>query len=474
MEDKLQDFRLIILNDDSLASELKKLNSVEEIYNLYKRVVKEKCLSKDEFHKCIIKIISKNIDEKDLSFVAGGSVLSKKTLASLLAATSVFGVPSVGASTADYSEKSIENNISFSKKVKSFISRNPFKIGAGILGVGSTLTLGMILFFSLKGNNSKQQNSTQNSFQSSPQDTVVTNNPEQTSSESETLIIKPITPKVENSVVETPKIKSVTTETSNQTVEDLFKQKNYSKYKRFSLMNLNTDFSKEEIEVLKGVIPKIHFTIGNLVNIKADAIVNAANPSLGNGGGVTGAIFGFLGSSELTSITSNWKKQHNNGKNLNVGQAAYTSVESIKNDEKFFYKGVIHTVGPNLSGKKASLDTLESNGYMDQLKNCYKESIKLCFDNGLKSVAFPSISTGIFGFPASAAMFCAMQGIMEGVAEKIKENSQNINNIPEIYFVRYKGANAEASESEKEAYDKMAMVLGRKYEDFPMYTGVKN
>ncbi len=474
MEDKLQNFRLIMLNDDSLASELKKLNSLEEIYNLYKRVMKEKYLSKDEFHKCIIEILFENIDEKNLSFVAGGSVFSKKTLASLLTATSVFCVSSVGVSAADYSEKSIENNVSFGKKVKRFISGNPFKVGAGILGVGSAVTLGMILFFSLKGNNSEQQSNLQNNFQGGPQDTMVKNNPEQISSESETLITKPITPKVENLVVKTPKFKNITTETSDQTVENLFKQKNYSKYKRFSLMNSTTDFSQEEIEVLKKVIPKIHFTIGNLVNIKTDAIVNAANPSLGNGSGVTGAIFGFLGSSKLTSITSNWKRQHNNGKNLNVGQAAYTSIESIKDDKKFFYKGIIHTVGPNLSGKETSLDALESNGYMDQLKSCYKESIKLCFDNSLKSVAFPSISTGIFGFPASAAMLCVVQGIMEGVAEKIKENNQNINNIPEIYLVRYKGVNAEAGESEKEAYDKMSMALGREYESFPHYTGIKN
>lgn len=447
MEDKLQNFRRIILNNDSLASELKKLNSIEEIYNLYKKVVKEECLSKDEFYKCVIEMFSENVDEKNLKFVAGGSRVYRKTIASLLAATSVFGVSPVEASASRYKEKNNEENISFGEKVKNFISNNPFRTGTGILGLGATVTLGTILFLKWNENNSKQQNNPQSTLQ----DDVENNNPV-----TESLDYKIISPNP-------TKIKNQKHKTLKQNNKKSFNQKYYSQYSKF--FGLENGFSSNDTTK---IMQKIHFTKGNLIDIKADAIVNAANADLKDGSGVSGAIFKFLGSEALTKITSDWKEKNNNNNGLNVGQAAYTSIESIKNDEKFFYKGVIHTVGPNLSGVNINLDDLEKNGYLEQLKNCYKESIKLCFDNGLKSVAFPSISTGIFKFPASAAMFCAMQGILEGIEKR------NTNNIPDIYFVRYQGKNSKAGESEIEAYNEMVEALGLKYEDFPKYDGKKD
>jgi O-acetyl-ADP-ribose deacetylase len=116
-----------------------------------------------------------------------------------------------------------------------------------------------------------------------------------------------------------------------------------------------------------------------------DAIVNAANSSLMGGGGVDGAIHRAGGPAILAACREIVAKAGR----LPPGQAVITPGGNLP------ARYVIHTVGPLFWGGK--------QGEAETLAACYRESIKIADDEGLRSVAFPSISTGAFGYPVQAA-----------------------------------------------------------------------
>ena len=140
---------------------------------------------------------------------------------------------------------------------------------------------------------------------------------------------------------------------------------------------------------------KINLIKGDITTIHVDAIVNAANSSLLGGSGVDGAIHRAGGSAILDACQQIRNKQGS----CQIGQAVITTAGNLP------AKKVIHTVGPVYQiGKKDGKEK-------ELLANCYQNSMLLAKENGLKSIAFPNISTGIYRFPKQVAAEIAIKTV---------------------------------------------------------------
>jgi O-acetyl-ADP-ribose deacetylase (regulator of RNase III) len=130
---------------------------------------------------------------------------------------------------------------------------------------------------------------------------------------------------------------------------------------------------------------------GDITKLNVDAIVNAANTSLLGGGGVDGAIHRAAGH-ELLEY------------NQRLGGCT-TGEAKISPGFKLPAKYIIHTVGPVWNGGKNNEDKL--------LANCYKNSLRLAAENNIKTIAFPSVSTGVYRFPVERASKIAVKEIKD-------------------------------------------------------------
>ncbi|XP_070341647.1 ADP-ribose glycohydrolase MACROD2 isoform X5 [Equus asinus] len=158
--------------------------------------------------------------------------------------------------------------------------------------------------------------------------------------------------------------------------------------------------TQETSQVKKSLSEKVSLYRGDITLLEVDAIVNAANASLLGGGGVDGCIHRAAGPCLLAEC-----------RNLNgcdTGHAKITCGYDLP------AKYVIHTVGPIARG--------HINGsHKEDLANCYKSSLELVKENNIRSVAFPCISTGIYGFPNEPAAVIALSTIKEWLAKNHHE-----------------------------------------------------
>lgn len=146
---------------------------------------------------------------------------------------------------------------------------------------------------------------------------------------------------------------------------------------------------------------RLGLCLGDLTHLDTDAIVNAANEELLGGGGVDGAIHRAGGPTILAECRL-LKKRLPDGL-LDAGQAVSTTAGALP------ARRVIHTVGPRYTSGRF--------GEAEFLADCYRNSLALAVAEGLRSVAFPAISTGAFGFPPKLAAPIALATVRAFLAE---------------------------------------------------------
>ncbi len=170
---------------------------------------------------------------------------------------------------------------------------------------------------------------------------------------------------------------------------------------------------------------KLELIKGDIIDVDADAIVNAANSTLLGGGGVDAAIHRKGGPKILEECKRMRATEWPDG--LPTGCAVITSGGNLK------ARHIIHTVGPIWHG-----------GFHEEaklLKQAYRSSLKLAVANGLKTIAFPSISTGAYGYPVEEASRTAV--------DAVKDFLEKEDNLQKVIFVLF-------SERDFEVYLKAA------------------
>lgn len=140
---------------------------------------------------------------------------------------------------------------------------------------------------------------------------------------------------------------------------------------------------------------RVEVIMGDITKLSVDAIVNAANSSLMGGGGVDGAIHRAGGPAILEACKRIVARQGG----CKTGEAVITTGGNLPS------RLVIHTVGPVWNDGK--------NNEERDLANCYSHSLQLAVDHQLKTIAFPSISTGVYGFPKDKAAKIAVHAIKD-------------------------------------------------------------
>lgn len=142
----------------------------------------------------------------------------------------------------------------------------------------------------------------------------------------------------------------------------------------------------------------LELMVGDITEQTTEAIVNAANGSLLGGGGVDGAIHQAAGHA-LMDECKKIRTEQLNGEELATGEAVLTKGYELP------AQYVIHTVGPVWGGG--------SEGEEEKLASCYQNTLMLAAANGIKSIAFPSISTGVYGFPIEQAAVVALRTVID-------------------------------------------------------------
>jgi len=167
---------------------------------------------------------------------------------------------------------------------------------------------------------------------------------------------------------------------------------------------------------------------GDITKLDVDAIVNAANPTLLGGGGVDGAIHRAAGPGLLAECKTLG--------GCNTGEAKITRGYNLP------ARWVIHTVGPVWQGGGHGEDEL--------LGDCYRNSLRLAVERGVRTIAFPAISTGVYGFPMARAARIAVREV-----RRFLETDSHLHEVllvcydPEAYRIFAEALAAESRPSDR-------------------------
>ena len=160
----------------------------------------------------------------------------------------------------------------------------------------------------------------------------------------------------------------------------------------------------KQAEIIQSFLDgRVLILVGDITKQRVDAIVNAANSTLRGGGGVDGAIHEAGGPEILAACEELRRTRYPQG--LPTGEAVITTGGRLP------ARYVIHTVGP-IKGVHGARDA-------ELLATCYRHSLTLAVQHGLRSVAFPAISTGVYGYPRDEAAAIASQEIANFLAHDI-------------------------------------------------------
>ncbi len=159
---------------------------------------------------------------------------------------------------------------------------------------------------------------------------------------------------------------------------------------------------------------KLSLLQGDITRQSTDAIVNAANSGLMGGGGVDGAIHRAGGPAILEECKQIVSRQGR----LPTGEAVITTGGNLK------ARHVIHTVGPVWHGGQS--------GEPELLASAYRQSLRVAVANGLKSVSFPSLSTGAYGYPVRLAAAVALETVIDFLHQQ--------ESLEEVVFVLFDDA----------------------------------
>ncbi|WP_266202546.1 O-acetyl-ADP-ribose deacetylase [Pontibacter kalidii] len=151
---------------------------------------------------------------------------------------------------------------------------------------------------------------------------------------------------------------------------------------------------------------------GDITKVEVGAVVNAANNSLLGGGGVDGAIHRAGGPAILEECKQIRARQGG----CPTGEAVITTAGNLP------ARYVIHTVGPVWNGGR--------KGEPELLANCYRNSLRLAGENSVESIAFPNISTGVYGYPKDKAAKVAV----ETVKSYLQEHNTSIKRVVFVCF----------------------------------------
>ena len=168
------------------------------------------------------------------------------------------------------------------------------------------------------------------------------------------------------------------------------------------------------MEVLRSFLTgTVIVKVGDITKENVDAVVNAANGTLMGGGGVDGAIHRAGGPEILKQCMEVRRIQHPDG--LPTGHAVITTAG------RMFAKHVIHTVGP-VYGRGG-------DDKAELLAACYHNSLRLAVEKGIKTIAFPAISTGVYGYPLAEAARVSSQAI-----ERFLSSNAALQEIRLVFF----------------------------------------
>jgi O-acetyl-ADP-ribose deacetylase (regulator of RNase III) len=178
----------------------------------------------------------------------------------------------------------------------------------------------------------------------------------------------------------------------------------------------------------------VKLVLGDITAQECDAIVNAANPTLQGGGGVDGAIHRVGGPTILEECNAIRAARYPAG--LPIGEAVATSAGNLK------AKYVIHTVGPIWRGG--------GEGEGELLSRAYRSSFDVASSLGVRTIAFPSISTGAYGFPVSKASRIALDAAVDFILKGRRP-------MTEVRYILFSGDDLRTYE---ETLDQMRTPIG--------------